>query len=102
MGWHLPTKQFYQCISKCCKKSAQCTESEGVECLLEALFKHHEEAFRAMAKHNGADLVAAEKKMNAVQVEAMLSECRLGKEASRILFCHLNQFFRPKSFRIGT
>jgi len=55
-----------------------------------------------MAKHNGADLVAAEKKMNAVQVEAMLSECRLGKEASRILFCHLNQFFRPKSFRIGT
>jgi len=80
------------------KKSAQCTESEGAEGLLEALFKYHEDAFRAVAKRNGAGVVAAEIKMNAVQVEVMLSECRLGKEASRILFCHLNQFFGQSLF----
>ena len=35
--------------------------------------------------------------MDAVQVEAMLAECRLGKDASRALFRHLRQFL-GKSF----
>ena len=51
-----------------------------------------------MAKRNGVGVVAADKKMNAVQVEVMLSECPLGKEASWILFRHLNQFFGQSLF----
>ena len=78
-------------------KSAQCTEREGAECLIEALLNHHEEAFRGLAKHNGI-AIAPEKKMSAVQVEAMLLESRVGKEASHILFCHLNQFFGQSLF----
>jgi len=35
--------------------------------------------------------------MDAVQVEAMLAECRLGKDASRALLRHLRQFL-GKSF----
>jgi hypothetical protein len=46
-------------------------------------------------KNNGV-VVLAGKKMDALQVEAMLSECRLGKESSWILFHHLKQFFGKK------
>jgi hypothetical protein len=35
----------------------------------------------AVAKNNGV-IVPVEKKMDVVQVEAMLAECRLGKDAS--------------------
>ncbi len=37
-------------------KSAQCTNEEGAECLIEALFKRHEEAFMAVAKCNGVEV----------------------------------------------
>jgi hypothetical protein len=39
-----------------------------------------------------------EKKMNAVQIEAMLSEAGLCKSNSKILFWHLNQFFGKGKF----
>jgi hypothetical protein len=55
-----------------------------------------------VAKRNGVGVVAADKKMNAVQVEVMLSECPLGKEASWILFRHLNQFFGQSLFESET
>ena len=78
-------------------RSAQCTEGEAAECLLEAIFKRYEEAFMSVAKNNGI-VVPAGKKMDALQVEAMLSECRLGKESSRILFRHLKQFLGKNHF----
>jgi hypothetical protein len=36
--------------------------------------------------------------MEATQVEAMLHEAKIGKSNSRVLFCHLNQYFGKSLF----
>ncbi len=77
--------------------SAECTEGEAAKCLLEALFKKYEESFMAVATNNGV-IVPVAKKIDAAQLEAMLVECRLGKDASRALFQHLRQFLGKSHF----
>ncbi len=44
-------------------KSAQCTEEEATECLLEAIFKRYEEAFMSVAKNNGVVVPVGKKCM---------------------------------------
>jgi hypothetical protein len=61
----------------------ECSEADAAESLLENISKSYEESFKAVAKGQGL-VVPVEKKMNAMQVEAMLAECRLGKEFLRI------------------
>jgi len=89
--------QFVAAAVQVISDSAKCNETEAAECLLEALFKSYEESFVAVAKNNGL-FVPVDKKMDAVQVEAMLAECRLGKDASRALFRHLRQFLGRSYF----
>jgi len=61
------------------------------------LYKKDEEAFISVALENGL-IMDGKKKMDAVQVEAMLSEAGLTKNNSRILFRHLHQFFGRSFF----
>jgi hypothetical protein len=89
--------QFVAAAVELISDSAKCTEAEAAECMLEALFKSYEESFMAVAKSNGI-CVPVGKKMDAVAVEAMLAECRLGKDASRALFRHLRQFLGKSYF----
>jgi len=65
---------------------------------LRALHKKDEEAFTSVALEKGLT-VDGKKKMDAVQVEAMLSEAGLCKNNARILFRHLNQFFGRSFFK---
>jgi hypothetical protein len=78
-------------------RSANCTEREASECLLKSLYKKQDEAFTSVALEKGS-LVDTKKKMDAVQVEAMLSEAGLCNNNARILFRHLNSFFGNGKF----
>jgi len=78
--------------------SAKCNETEANECLLRSLYKKDEDAFATVALENGFIMDGTNKKMDAVQVEAMISEAGLTKNSSRILFRHLNQFFGRSLF----
>jgi len=84
-------------ILHCIGKSTGCNEREAAECLLKGMFKKHEEAFTFVSIEKGL-AVDPEKKMNSVQIEAMLSEAGLCKNSSRILFRHLTQFFGKGKF----
>jgi hypothetical protein len=88
---------FVEAAVQTISNSAKCTEGEAAECLLEALFKKYEESFMTVARINGVIVLAA-KKMDAIEVEAMLSECRLGRDASRALFWHLRHFLGKSHF----
>jgi hypothetical protein len=79
---------FIAAAVKAITTSTECTKGEAAECLLDALFKKYEESFMTVARNKGVT-VPISKKMDAVQVEAMPAECRLGKKASRALFLHL-------------
>ena len=78
-------------------RSANCTEREASECILKSLYKKQDEAFTSVALEKGL-LVDTKKKMDAVQVEAMLSEAGLCTNNARILFRHLNRFFGKGKF----
>ncbi len=78
-------------------KSAKCNEREAAECIIRVLYKKQEEAFPSFALEKSL-IADKEKKMNAVQVEAMFSEAGLCKSNSRILFRYLNQFFGKGKF----
>jgi len=81
-------------------RSANCTERGASECLLKSLYKKQDEAFTSATLEKGL-LVDTKKKMDAVQVEAMLSEAGLCNNAG-ILFRHLNSFFGNGKFESGT
>ncbi len=55
------------------------------------MYRKNEEAFTLVAPQKGL-ITDGKKKMDAVQVEAMISEAGLTKNNSRILFRHLSQF----------
>ena len=74
-------------------RSANCTEREASECILKSLYKKQDEAFTSVALEKGL-LVDTKKKMDAVQVEAMLSEVL----AIHIFFCSPKS---PLVFRRG-
>jgi len=78
-------------------KSAKCNEREAAECIIRVLYKKQEEAFPSFALEKSL-IADKEKKMNAVQVEAMFSEAGLCKSNSRIVFQRRNQFFRKEKF----
>jgi len=89
--------QFVAAAVQTISESAKCSEVEAADCVLEAFFKNYEESFMAVAKRNRLSVPVA-KKMDAVAVEAMLAECRLGKDASQALFRHLRQFLGRSCF----
>jgi len=91
------TKKFATTVVQSIREAMECSEADAAESLLENLSKSYEESFKAVAKGQGL-VVPVEKKMNAMQVEAMLAECRLGKDASRALFRHLRQFLGRSFF----
>jgi hypothetical protein len=78
-------------------KSAKCNVREAAECLLRGVYKKNEEAFTSVALEKGL-ITDGKKKMDAVQVEAMISEAGVTKNNSRILFRHSSQFFGRNFF----
>jgi hypothetical protein len=78
-------------------KSAKCNLREAAECLLRGVYKKNEDAFTSVALEKGL-ITDGKKKMDAVQVEAMISKAGLTKNNSRILFTHLSQFFGRNFF----
>jgi hypothetical protein len=91
------SKKFATTVVQSMSESLECSEADAAEYLLDNLCKSYEESFKAVAKGQGL-VVPVEKKMDAMQVEAMLAECRLGKDASRALFRHLRQFLGRSFF----
>jgi hypothetical protein len=69
-------------------KSTKCIEREAAECIFRALYRKQEEAFTYFALAEGI-ISDNKKKMDAVQVESMLSEAGLTKNNSRWLLRHL-------------
>jgi hypothetical protein len=65
--------------------SAKCNLGEAAECLLPGLYRKNKEAFTSVALEIGL-IMDEKKKMDAVEVEVMLSEEGLCKDNSRILF----------------
>jgi hypothetical protein len=59
---------------------------------LQGLYRKNEDAFTSLALEKGL-IMDGKKKMDAMQVEATISEAELCKNNSRILFRHLSQFF---------
>jgi hypothetical protein len=88
-----PIDSFLDVISN----NAKCSGREAAESILRVLYKKHEEAFTSVALEKGL-MLDEKKKMDAVQVEAMLSEAGLCSNNSRILFRHLNNFFGKGRF----
>jgi len=80
-------------------RSVNCNTREATECVLQALHKKDEEEFTSVALEKGLTM-DGKKKMDAVQVEAMLSEAGLCKNSARILFRHLNQIFERSFFEL--
>ncbi len=78
-------------------KSANCDLKEANKIILRSLYGKNDAAFESIAVENGF-IMAGSKKMDAVQVEAMISEAGLTKNNCRILFRHLNQFFGRSLF----
>ena len=85
------------CLLNAVAKSTKCNEREASECIFRALYKKQEEAFTSFALEEGI-ISDNNKKMDAVQVESMLSEAGLTKNNARVIIRHLNQFFGKGRF----
>jgi hypothetical protein len=80
------------------RESTKCNEREAAKCVIKTLLKKQEEAFTSVALAQG--LITDDKKMDAIQIEAMLSEAGLcSNNNARILFRHLNHFFGKGKFK---
>jgi hypothetical protein len=62
------------------------------------MYKKDKDMFATIALENGFMMDGTNKKMDAVQVEAMILEAGLTKNSSQILFRHLNHFFGRSLF----
>jgi hypothetical protein len=70
---------------------------EAAECILTSLLQHFEDPFYAAAvKHGVADGLRT--KMDALSVEAMLTESRVQLSKARVMFLHMNHFFGRSLF----
>jgi len=63
------------------RESTKCNEREAAECVIEALFKKQEEAFTSVALAQG--LITDDKKMDAIQIEAMQNTPNKGIKKKR-------------------
>jgi hypothetical protein len=78
--------------------NSKCSTHEAAECLLRSFLRRYEESFHAVALEKGIAPKKSIQKMDAVAVEAMLTDAKINYDSSRILFKHLFKHFGESYF----